>query len=62
MGDVVNIRKARKAAKRRHDEQQAATNRVLHGRSKAERELGAARDAKARRDLDLHRVETGDER
>ena len=62
MGDVVNIRKARKAAKRRHDEQQAATNRVLHGRSKAERELDAARDAKARRNLDLHRVETGDER
>ena len=62
MGDVVNLRKARKAAKRQHDEQRAAANRLLHGRSKAERKLGTARDAKARRDLDQHRVETGDER
>jgi hypothetical protein len=30
--------------------------------AKAERKLGAARDAKVRRDLDQHRVETGDER
>ena len=62
MGDVVNLRKARKAATRQHDEQRAAANRQLHGRSKAERKLGIARDAKARRDLDQHRVETGDER
>ena len=62
MGDVVKLRDARKAAKRQHDEQRAATNRLLHGRSKAERKLGTARDAKARRDLDQHRVETGDER
>ena len=62
MGDVVNLRRARKVAKRRHDEQRAAANRLLHGRSKAERKLGTARDTKARRDLDQHRVETGDER
>ena len=62
MGDVVNFRKARKDAKRRHDEQRAVTNRLLHGRSKAERKLDTARDAKVRRDLDQHRVETGDER
>ena len=62
MGDVVNFRKARKDAKRRHEEQRAVTNRLLHGRSKAERKLVATRDAKARRDLDRHQVETGDER
>jgi hypothetical protein len=62
MGDVVNIRKARKDATRRRDGLQAATNRLLHGRSKAERKLGSARDAKACRELDQHRVETGDER
>ena len=62
MGDVVNLRKARKDAKRQRDEQRAATNRLLHGRSKAERKLGTAHDAKIRRDLDQHRVETGDER
>jgi len=33
-----------------------------HGRSKAERELETKRAAKARRDLDRHRIETGDER
>ena len=62
MGDVVNFRKARKDAKRRHEEQRTVTNRLLHGRSKAERKLVATRDAKARRDLDRHQVETGDER
>ena len=39
----------------------SAGNRLLHGRSKAERNLDAARDTKARQDLDQHRVETGDE-
>ena len=62
MGDIVNFRKARKQAKRAHTEEQAAANRLLHGRSKAERKLVATRDAKARRDLDRHQVETGDER
>ena len=61
MGDIINFRKARKQAKRAHTEQQAAANRLLHGRSKAERELEEARAAKARHDLERHRVETGDE-
>jgi hypothetical protein len=62
MGDIVNLRRARKKAERALGERKAAANRLLHGRSKAERELEADRDAKARRDLDRHRVETGDER
>jgi hypothetical protein len=61
MGDVIKLRAARKQAKRLRDEKRAAGNRLLHGRSKAERSLGVARDAKARRDLDQHRVDTGDE-
>ena len=61
MGDVIKLRAARKQAKRLSDEKRAAANRLLHGRSKAERDLEAARDTKARRDLDQHRVETGDE-
>ncbi|HEY6995691.1 MAG TPA: DUF4169 family protein [Xanthobacteraceae bacterium] len=61
MGDIVNLRRARKRAERRLAEREAAANRLLHGRSKAERELAAKRDAKARRDLDRHRIETGDE-
>jgi Domain of unknown function (DUF4169) len=61
MGDVIKLRAARKQSKRLRDEKRAAANRLLHGRSKAERSLGVARDAKARRDLDQHRVDTGDE-
>jgi len=62
MGDIVNLGRARKRAARQAAEQRAATNRLLHGRSKAERNREAARDAKDRRDLDGHRIETGDER
>jgi hypothetical protein len=62
MGDVVNLRRARKRAERELGERKAAANRLLHGRSKAERELESKREAKANRDLDRHRVETGDER
>ena len=62
MGDIVNLRRARKKAERLRAERTASANRLLHGRSKAERELEAQRDLKARRDLDRHRIETGDER
>ena len=62
MGDVVNLRRARKQAERQLAERTASANRLRYGRSKAERELEADRDVKARRDLDGHRIETGDER
>jgi hypothetical protein len=61
MGDVIKLREARRKAKRLRDEKHAAANRLLHGRTKAERKLDSARDAKAHRDLDQHRVDTGDE-
>ncbi len=60
MGNVVNLRKARKNAARLHDQVRAAENRAVHGRSKAERTLGTARAAKADRNLDLHRIVMGD--
>ena len=62
MGDIVNLRRARKAAKRREDAVRAAENRLVHGRSKAERALEEARADKGRRDLDAHRRETEDGR
>lgn len=62
MGDVVNFRKAHKAAERSLRQCRAASYRWGYGRHAAERKLGAARDAKARHDLDLHWVDTGDER
>jgi hypothetical protein len=58
MADIVNLRKARKAEARRRDEGRAAQNRLLHGRSKAERK----REDKARREHEGHRIETEDGR
>jgi hypothetical protein len=62
MGDLINLRKARKLAERDRARELAAANRLKHGRSRSERELAASRQAKAHRDLDRHRVETGDDR
>ncbi len=36
MGDVVNLRTARKRKARADKERQAAENRILHGRTKSE--------------------------
>jgi Domain of unknown function (DUF4169) len=60
MGDIVNLRMARKQAKRDRDERRAEQNRLTHGRPKAERRLTDARNDKAQRDLDRHRIGTGD--
>ena len=60
MGDIVNLRTARKQAKRRQAEQTAAAQRLVHGHSKAERTLERSRSDKARKDLDRHRIERGE--
>jgi hypothetical protein len=55
MGDVVNLRRARKECDRRDKEKAAQANRVEYGRSKAERKLT---DAQKRLDdgkFDAHR-------
>jgi hypothetical protein len=62
MGEIVNLRKARKSAERKRVRTSAAANRLKFGRTKLERNLDGARAAKARHDLDQHQVETGDER
>lgn len=46
MAEIVNLKKARKAKARADDQQAAAANRALHGRTKAERI--AEREAKAK--------------
>ena len=61
MGDIVNLRRVRKRAQRQAAEQNAAANRQLHGRSNAQRKIALSRNAKNSRDLDAHRIETGDE-
>jgi Domain of unknown function (DUF4169) len=60
MGDVVNLRTARKQARRRHAEQLAASKRLANGRPKTARRLERSRSDKAERDLDGHRIESGD--
>ncbi|MFZ0609733.1 MAG: DUF4169 family protein [Xanthobacteraceae bacterium] len=60
MGPVVNLRGARKQAKRLKAEQDAAANRLAHGRPKAARNLERASRDKDRKGLDQHRIETGD--
>jgi Domain of unknown function (DUF4169) len=60
MGDIVNLRTARKQAKRRQADNKAASNTLAHGRSKAERALDQSRSDKTRKGLDQLRIETGD--
>jgi Domain of unknown function (DUF4169) len=53
MGDVVNLRRARKHKARKTAEAAASVNRSLHGLSKPERKAAKARAAKDKRDLDV---------
>jgi hypothetical protein len=62
MAEIINLRRARKRAKRDEDDKRAAENRLAHGRPKAERDLQEARHELTERRLDAHRIETGDER
>jgi hypothetical protein len=60
MAEIVNLRTARKRAHRRRDEKRAAEARVSHGLSKADRTFARTEKAKFRRELDEHRIETGE--
>ena len=60
MAEVINLRTVRKRDKRRQHDQRAHANRLAFGQPKDVRKIEAARQAKARRDLDRHRVEIGD--
>jgi hypothetical protein len=56
MGEMVNLRKARKLAVRREQQKLAAENRIVHGRGKTERQLEKIRREKAERAVDQHRL------
>jgi hypothetical protein len=62
MAEVINLRTVRKKAKRQERDQTAQTNRLTFGQPKHLRELEAAQQAKASRDLDRRRIEKGDRR
>ena len=60
MVEVINLRTVRKRAKRQQHDQRAHASRLAFGQPKHVRKIEAAHKAKARRDLDRHRVEIGD--
>lgn len=55
MGEIVSLKLHRKRKARAEKEELAAENRVQFGRSKTEKELTDARNAKADKDLDSHK-------
>ena len=57
MGDVVNLRQARKARDRKAAEQAAAEARALHGRTKAQRKLEKGEAEKLDRAVDQAKLE-----
>lgn len=58
MGEVVNLRTAKKQAARKAARAAADANAAQHGRTKADRELEKARAEKAAKTLDGHKRET----
>ncbi|HET9902143.1 MAG TPA: DUF4169 family protein [Xanthobacteraceae bacterium] len=61
MTEIVNLNLARKRQKRKQKEERAQQNRLLYGRTKAERKLDQAQSEAARRHLDSHRIQSGDD-
>jgi hypothetical protein len=61
MGEVINLRRARKTRGRAAAARGAAENRARFGRTGAERRRDAAEKEKGERDLDRARIEPGGE-
>jgi hypothetical protein len=55
MGEIVNLRRARKAKARDEKVKTADANRTLHGTPKRLRKLAKAQSEKSARDLDGHK-------
>jgi Domain of unknown function (DUF4169) len=60
MGPVVNLRTARKQAKRRQAEQDAAQNRAVYGQPKAAKALARAQREQTLKVVEQHRIERKD--
>jgi hypothetical protein len=56
MTELINLRAARKRAKRQWDETRAKANRLAHGQPKHLRKRDAAERAKTDRELDRHLI------
>jgi hypothetical protein len=57
MGEIVNLRRARKRRAIAAAQSEAAANRLVHGRCKGERRQTAAERTAAEDRLDAHRLE-----
>lgn len=60
MGDLVNLRQARKHRERKRGADAAAQNRAAFGVTKAERRTIEAERTKTEHDLDAHRIDRPD--
>jgi Domain of unknown function (DUF4169) len=58
MGEIVNLRRARKKRAAAVAEEEAAANRLAYGRSKGENRAAKAERVIAERRLDSHRLQT----
>ncbi|MBS0276558.1 MAG: DUF4169 family protein [Proteobacteria bacterium] len=57
MAEIVNLRRVKKAKARAEKSAQAEANRARHGTAKAVRDLEKARDAKAKENLEAHKLD-----
>lgn len=60
MGEIVNLRRARKSKERQSEETKAAANRAHHGTSKKFRKAQKAEQSRARHKLEAHKLDTPD--
>jgi hypothetical protein len=60
MGEIINLRRARKERERRRQEAEAQSNRAAHGRAKSERELSESMGKLERDRFEAHRREYGE--
>ena len=58
MGEVVNLRMAKKARKRKDADAQAKANRAKHGRTKSDRIRQQQEESRIDRNLDGAKLET----
>ncbi len=61
MGEVINLRRRRKADVREKETVRAAENRVRFGRTLVAKRIEKAIERKRERDLDGRRIESGEE-
>ena len=60
MVEIINLRRVRKQKQRSDAAQQAAENRALHGRTKADKQKDAQEQARAERAHDGHKLDEED--